>query len=79
MDIKAKRLLLLALSCSIAGVVLGGTVSWAESNLCLKDTRITSECLTQDPIQKTLEGMSMGLVAGVGAAFGATWNLRHED
>ncbi|MEH2069060.1 MAG: hypothetical protein V7K47_13015 [Nostoc sp.] len=76
---KTRRLLLLVVSCSITGVILGGTASWAESNLCLQDSKLTSDCLTQDPIQKTIEGMSTGLLAGAGAAFGAAWQLRHED
>lgn len=76
---KTHRLLLLVVCCSITGVILGGTAAWAESNLCLEDSKITSECLTQDPIQKTIQGMSTGLVAGAGAAFGAVWQLRHED
>jgi hypothetical protein len=74
-----KRLLLLVISCSVTGVVLGGTASWAESSLCLQNGNVTNECLTLDPIQKTIEGMSTGLVAGAGAACGAAWRLRHED
>jgi len=35
----------------------------------------TNDCLNQDPRLKMLEGMSSGLVAGAGAAIGATWNL----
>lgn len=79
MDRKTKRLLLLVVSCSVTGVILGGTSSWAESNMCLQASTVTSECLTQSPLQKTIEGMSTGLVAGAGAAFGAAWQLRHED
>jgi hypothetical protein len=79
MDRKIKRLLLVIVSCSVAGVILGGTASWAESNLCLQDSKITSDCLTQDPTEKTIQGMSTGLLAGVGAACGVVWNLRHED
>ncbi|MBH8574711.1 hypothetical protein I8752_17105 [Nostocaceae cyanobacterium CENA369] len=79
MDRKTKRLLLLVVSCSVAGVILGGTSSWAQSNLCLRASNVTNDCLTQDPIQKTIEGMSIGLVAGAGAAFGVAWNARHED
>lgn len=79
MDRKTKRLLLLVTSCSVAGVILGGTASWAESSLCLQSDKVTSECLTQDPIQKTVEGMSTGLLAGAGAALGVAWNVRHED
>lgn len=76
---KTKRLLLLILSCSATGVILGGTASWAQSNQCLQAHTVTNECLTQDPVTKTVEGMSTGLIAGAGAAFGAAWQLRHED
>ncbi|MFN6562197.1 MAG: hypothetical protein RMY28_020715 [Nostoc sp. ChiSLP01] len=76
---KTQRLLLLVVSCSITGVILGGTASWAESNLCLQDSKVTNDCITQDPIEKTIQGMSTGLFAGAGAAFGAAWQLRHED
>ncbi|MEA5512844.1 hypothetical protein [Nodularia sp. UHCC 0506] len=79
MDRKTKCLLLLVFSCSLTGVILGGTSSWAESNLCLQSETVTSDCLQQNPIQKTIQGMSTGLVAGVGAAAGAAWNVRHED
>lgn len=79
MDRKNKRLLLLIFFCSVAGVVLGGTTSWAESTICLEADNVTSECLTQNPINKTIEGMSTGLLAGAGAAFSAAWQLRRED
>ena len=79
MDRKVTRLLLLIVSCSATGVILGGTVSWAESNQCLQASTVTSDCLTQDPVAKTVEGMSTGLIAGAGAALGAAWQLRHED
>jgi hypothetical protein len=79
MDRKTNRFLLLVSTCSIAGVVLGGTSSWAESNQCLQAAVLTSQCLAQNPVQKTIEGMSLGLVAGIGAAVGATWQIRHED
>ncbi|MBE9058388.1 hypothetical protein [Sphaerospermopsis sp. LEGE 08334] len=79
MDRKTKRLLLLVVSCSLSGVILGGTASWAESKMCLGADTITSECATQNPVEKTIQGMSTGLLAGAGAAFGAAWNLRHQD
>jgi len=79
MDRKTKRLVLLIVSCSAAGVVLGGTSSWAESKQCLQANNVTSECLTQNSVMKTLQGMSTGLIAGAGAAFGAAWQLRNED
>ncbi|BAZ80984.1 hypothetical protein PN497_23145 [Sphaerospermopsis kisseleviana CS-549] len=77
MDIKTKRLLLLVVSCSLSGVILGGTASWAESKMCMRADTITSECITQNPVEKTIQGMSTGLLAGAGAAFGAAWNLRN--
>ena len=79
MDRKIKRFLLLIVSCSATGVILGGTASWAESSQCLQANTVTSECLTQDPVITTLQGMSTGLIAGAGAALGAAWQLRHED
>lgn len=79
MDRKTKRLLLLVVSCSAAGVFLGGSASWAESSQCLQAENVTNECLTQNPISKTLQGMSTGLIAGAGAALGAAWHLRQED
>lgn len=79
MDRKTKRLWLLVISCSATGVVLGGSASWAESRQCLQAHKVTSECLTQEPVAETLQGMSTGLIAGAGAAAGAAWQLRHED
>ena len=79
MDRKTKRLVLLIVSCSAAGVILGGTSSWAESKQCLQANNVTSDCLTQNSVMKTLQGMSTGLIAGAGAAFGAAWQLRNED
>jgi hypothetical protein len=79
MDRKVKRLILLIVSCSAAGVILGGTASWAESKQCLKATDVTNECLAQDPVTNTLQGISTGFIAGAGAAIAAAWQLRHED
>lgn len=76
---KNNRLLILIASCSIAGVVLGGTASWAQSNHCLQAKNLTSDCLTQDPLTKTIEGMSVGFFAGAGAAAGAAFQLRRQE
>ena len=76
---KRNRFLLLIVSCSAAGVVLGGTTSWSQSNQCLHVNTVVSECLTQDPVVKTIQGMSTGLIAGAGAALGAVWQLRQEE
>ncbi len=79
MDGKTKRFLLLVVSCSAAGIVLGGTASWAESYQCLGANNVTSECLTQDTGVKTLQGMSTGLIAGAGAAFGVAWQILQQE
>ncbi|MGC1394347.1 MAG: hypothetical protein WA828_08700 [Coleofasciculaceae cyanobacterium] len=76
---KDYRFLILIATCSIAGVILGGTSSWAQSNQCLQAEHLTSECLTQSPLQKTIEGMSVGLLAGAGAAVGAAFQLKRES
>ncbi len=78
MGIKNNRFLILIASCSVAGVILGGTTSWAYSNQCLQAQNLTSECLTQDPVTKTIEGMSMGLLAGAGAAVGAALQVKRQ-
>lgn len=78
MGIKNKRFLILIATCSIAGVVLGGTTSWAYSNQCLQAENMTSECLTQDPVTKTIQGMSVGLLAGAGAAVGAAVQVKRQ-
>jgi hypothetical protein len=79
MDRKFNRVILLIVACSATGVVLGGTASWADSNQCLQAKNVTSECLTQDPSLKTLQGMSTGLIAGAGAALGAIWQIKQDD
>jgi hypothetical protein len=75
---KNNRLLILIATCSITGVILGGTTSWASTNQCLEARNLTSECLTQNPVQKTVRGMSVGLLAGAGAAVGAAFQLKRQ-
>lgn len=79
MGIKYNRFLILVASCSLAGVILGGTTSWAYTNQCLQERNLTSECLTQDPLIETIQGMSVGLVAGAGAAVGARLQLKRRS
>ncbi len=78
MDIKTKRLALLVISCSAAGVILGGSASWADSNQCWQSQEVTNDCLIQDPLVKTMQGMSTGLIAGVTAAGVAAWQIKHD-
>lgn len=79
MGIKYNRFLILIASCSLAGIILGGTTSWAYTNQCLQEQNLTSECLTQDPLIETIQGMSVGLVAGAGAAVGARLQLKRRS
>jgi len=44
----------------------------------LQAKNLTSECLTQDPAAQILQGMSVGLFAGAGAAAGAAYQLRRH-
>jgi hypothetical protein len=78
MGIKNNRFLILIATCSVAGVILGGTTSWAYSNQCLQAENLTSQCLTQDPVVKTMQGMSVGLLAGAGAAVGAALQRKRQ-
>jgi len=75
MDRKIIRLCLFIVSCSAVGLVVGGTAAQAELNQCLGVATPTDECLLQDPMVKTVEGMGMGLLAGVGASVGAVWQI----
>lgn len=70
------RFYLYIAACSVAGVILGGTTSRAELAQCQSAATPSLECLTTHPTQKTLEGMAFGLLAGAGAAVGATWQMR---
>lgn len=76
---KNRSVLTLILVCGAAGVVLGGTSSWAESNSCLQAAAPSTQCLKESPMTRTIEGMSVGLVAGMGAALGAAWQARRAN
>lgn len=54
---------------------MGGTASRAEVEQCQTANVPSDSCLVQDPTIKIVEGMSMGLLAGSGAAIGATWHM----
>ncbi len=76
---KIDRLSLTIVVCSLMGIVLGATASQAEMNQCLAEPNPSNECLTQNPVQKRLEGMGIGLFAGAGAAIGATWQMGNSS
>ena len=75
MDRKKQRLFLFVATCSTVGVLLGGTAARAEVYQCQSADVPSDECLSQDPTTKIIGGMGMGLIAGTGAAIGATWQL----
>ncbi|WAL58676.1 hypothetical protein [Thermocoleostomius sinensis] len=72
---KNSRFWLLVILCGVSGSVLGATTSQAAINECLTDATPSTECLTQNPMEKKVEGISMGLMAGVSAAIGASWRI----
>jgi hypothetical protein len=72
---KNHRLLLFITTCSAVGILMGGTASRAEVEQCQTADVPSDSCLSQDPTAKIIEGMGMGLLAGSGAAVGATWHL----
>lgn len=76
---KTNRLIVLITACSAAGAVLGGVSNWVDSHQCLHARNLTNQCLTQDPVYSAIQGMSIGLIAGAGAAFGATRQLKQES
>lgn len=76
---KNNRFTIYILACSTIGVLLGGTASSAELNRCLDAAVPSNECLMQDPLIDTIEGMSLGLIAGAGAALSATWQMSKKE
>lgn len=78
MGVKIDRVSLTIVICSLLGIVLGATASQAEMNQCLAAANPSNECLTQNPAQKRVEGMGIGLFAGAGAAIGATWQMSNS-
>lgn len=76
---KMNRAYLVIALCGILGVIVGGTASRAELNQCQAAEMPADSCLTQDPVIETVEGMGAGLVAGAGAAVGATWQQWRRD
>lgn len=71
--VSSRSFLTMMIVCSVAGSALGGVSSWVDSDRCLQSPNPTTQCLTQNPIYKTIQGASVGMVAGIGAAVGATW------
>ena len=78
MDIKNKRLALLVISCSAVGVILGGSASLADNNQCWESQEVTNDCLTTEPLVKTMQGMSTGLITGFTAAVAAAWQIKYD-
>ena len=71
----SKRFWILVSLCGLLGIGMGATTSQAAINECLADETPSNECMTQDPATKKLEGIGMGLMVGVCAAFGAAWRF----
>jgi hypothetical protein len=45
----------------------------------LQEAAPSAQCLTKSPVTRTIEGMSVGLVAGLGAALGAVWQAKRAS
>lgn len=75
MSKNSNRFWFLVIFCGVFGSVLGATTSQAAINQCLTDETPNHACLTQDPVEKQVEGISMGLLVGVSAAIGASWRV----
>lgn len=76
---KNSRFLIYIAACSTIGVLVGGTAYSADLNRCLDAAVPTNQCLTQDPVVRTLEGMTFGFIAGAGGALGATWKIWQKN
>gem|GEM_PF-584912 len=75
---KKNRALTLFIACSAFGLVLGGFSSRADSYQCAQAKNPTTQCLSENPNVKTLQGMLTGLLAGGGAAIGTSWKLQQD-
>ncbi|MCT7982971.1 hypothetical protein NG796_06660 [Laspinema sp. A4] len=76
---KNSRFLIYIVACSTIGVLVGGAAYSADLNRCLDAAVPTNQCLTEDPVLNTLEGMTFGLIAGAGGALGATWQIWQKN
>lgn len=70
-----KRFWFMVVLCGILGSIFGATTSQAAINDCFADDSPSHECLMQDPIEKKVEGISMGVMVGISAAIGASWRV----
>jgi hypothetical protein len=71
-----RRLLFIISFCAISGAILNSSTAWAESTNCLQSQNPTLECVKKTPMMSAIEGGVMGIMAGTGAALGATWQRR---
>lgn len=71
MNWKTDRYFILILVCSCAGLGLGATSVMAETVLCNQGA--TTACLTTPSSDRVASGLSMGLMAGMGAGLTTGW------
>jgi hypothetical protein len=72
-----KRLLLFVTSCAMAGLVVGGISGFTNKPSC-NDNNI-HQCFTEEPLYRTIKGMTTGLGGGIGAAFAVHIGMGHKE
>lgn len=75
----SKRFWFMVILCGVLGSVFGATTSQAAINQCFTDDSPSHDCLTQNPVEKKVEGISMGILVGVSAAIGASWRALQKN
>lgn len=79
MDRNTSRHIIFISTCAALGIIVGGMTSRIELNSCLAQSSPSPSCLLQDPTVKTVEGMSFGLLAGIGSAVSIAWQVWREE
>lgn len=74
-----KRFFLLTATCGTLGIIVGVITSQVAIDQCFSGQAPTEDCLISDFSTLKLKNITVGFVAGVGAAIGASWNVLKQD
>jgi hypothetical protein len=72
-----KRLLLFVTSCAVAGLAVGGISGFTNKPSC-NDYNVR-QCFTEEPLYRTVKGMTTGMGAGIGAAFAIHFGMSYKE